>query len=93
MAYAVLFVPAAARQLQKLDPGAQRRIRLAIDGLAKSPRPPGYKKLSTTADAYRLRVSDYRILYEITDRKLLVLENDPAKFVSDVIGEELASSV
>lgn len=73
MAYAVFILPAAARQLEKLEAGARRRIRLAIDGLAEAPRPSGCKKLSASENAYRIRVGDYRVLYEIEDRRLVVL--------------------
>ena len=73
MAHNVFIVPAAARQLEKLEAGARRRIRLAIDALGKTPRPSGCKKLSATDNAYRIRVGDYRVLYEIEDRRLVVL--------------------
>ena len=73
MAHNVFIVPAAARQLEKLEAGARRRIRLAIDALGETPRPSGCKKLSATENAYRIRVGDYRVLYEIQDRRLVVL--------------------
>jgi len=73
MGYAVFIAPAAARQLEKLESGARRRVRLAIDALAEAPRPNGCKKLSATENAYRIRVGDYRVLYEIEDRRLVVL--------------------
>ena len=38
-----------------------------------APRPSGCKKLSATENAYRIRVGDYRVLYEIQDRRLVVL--------------------
>jgi mRNA interferase RelE/StbE len=41
--------------------------------LAADPRPPGCKKLADSTDFYRIRVSDYRMLYEIRDRAVLVL--------------------
>jgi len=44
-----------------------------IDSLAEDPRPPGAEKLSGSENAYRVRVGDYRILYEITDQVLLVV--------------------
>ena len=73
MAYAVFIIPAAARQLEKLDAAARRRIRRAIDALAETPRPNGCKKLSATENAYRIRVGDYRVLYQAEDRRLVVL--------------------
>ena len=41
MTYRIEVAPAAARQLRKLDPSAQRRIHAAIELLAEQPRPSG----------------------------------------------------
>ena len=46
-------------------------IRAAIDSLADVPRPAGCKKL-TDRPAWRIRVRDYRVLYEIDDRVIRV---------------------
>ena len=45
---------------------------LAIKALAKVPRPPGCKKLSGR-EAWRIRVGNYRIIYEIDDKESTVL--------------------
>jgi len=42
------------------------QIREAVVALADAPRPPGARKL-TGYEGYRVRVGDYRILYEIDD--------------------------
>jgi mRNA interferase RelE/StbE len=55
------------------DAGLLQRLRRAIDSLADSPRPSGCVKLSGSADLYRLRVGDYRIIYQIRDAVLVVL--------------------
>jgi mRNA interferase RelE/StbE len=44
-----------------------------INALADNPRPPGVQKLSAEDNVYRLRAGDYRVLYQIVDRQLLVL--------------------
>ena len=45
----------------------------AIDGLAENPRPDGVKKLKgSEEDLYRIRVGDYRIIYEVYDIRLIV---------------------
>jgi mRNA interferase RelE/StbE len=41
--------------------------------LSADPRPTGCKKLAGSPDYYRIRVSDYRVLYEVRDRDVLVL--------------------
>jgi mRNA interferase RelE/StbE len=54
------------------DAKLKRRISAAIDTLAVMPRPPGCVKLSGEDNTWRLRVGDYRILYEIHSGRLLV---------------------
>jgi mRNA interferase RelE/StbE len=51
----------------------QARIRARVDALATNPRPAGAKKLKSRDELWRIRVGDYRIVYEIRDRVLLVL--------------------
>lgn len=58
------------------DQGLYRRLRTAIDSLAEDPRPAGCVKLTGSADLFRLRVGDYRILYQVQDRVLVVLVVD-----------------
>ncbi len=72
-AYSVELAPAAVRQLRKLDPRAQRRVQAAIELLADEPRPAGAVKLAGGEGEWRVRTGDYRIVYEIRDRVLLVL--------------------
>ena len=62
----------AHRQIRKLPAQTQDRINNAIAGLAGNPRPPGVKKL-TVRDGYRIRVGDYRVLYQIGDSKRVVI--------------------
>ena len=73
MAYAVEFSPSAAREFRKLAPEVQRRLSPHIDSLAQDPRRSGAKKLMGREDLWRIRVGDYRIVYEVRDRTLVVL--------------------
>jgi mRNA interferase RelE/StbE len=73
VAYTVQVLPSAQRQLAKLDPPIRKRIAAAIDSLADDPRPAGAKKLQGGETTWRVRVGDYRILYDIHDRQALVL--------------------
>ena len=73
MAYAVEFSPSAEREFRKLARQIQRNLRPRIDALANQPRPTGAKKLKGRDDLWRIRVGDYRIVYEIQDRILVVL--------------------
>lgn len=73
-AYSVVLAPAAKRELKKItDRAALRRIGAAIDALEQNPRPAGSTMLKdSTSSAYRIRAGDYRILYTINDRVLVV---------------------
>lgn len=73
MTYHIDLAPAAVRQLRKLDPVARRRIQAAVELLATDPRPAGAKKLLGGEDEWRVRTGDYRIIYQIHDRQLLIL--------------------
>jgi mRNA interferase RelE/StbE len=46
-------------------------LKSAIFSLAENPRPNGYRKLKGRP-GYRLRVADYRIIYDIIDNDLIV---------------------
>ncbi|MEN0085769.1 MAG: type II toxin-antitoxin system RelE/ParE family toxin [Leifsonia sp.] len=70
--YTVEFTTAAAREVRNLDPHIRRRILMAVTELEADPRPAGVKKLSGYDDAWRIRIGDYRALYEIVDDTVLV---------------------
>ncbi len=73
MTYRVEVAPCALRQLRKIDPPARRRVQAAIELLAEQPRPGGAKKPGGGEGEWRVRTGDYRIVYAIHDRVLLVL--------------------
>jgi mRNA interferase RelE/StbE len=70
--YTVEFTTTAARELRKLDPQIRRRLLDAIETLGDDPRPHGARKLVGYDDAWRIRVGDYRVLYEVFDEAVLV---------------------
>jgi mRNA interferase RelE/StbE len=71
MAYRVVLRRQAIKALEEIDEPFYSRIKTALYGLADDPRPPGYKKIKGR-EGYRIRVANYRILYEIVDQVLLV---------------------
>jgi len=71
MKYTVLIERYAQKQILKLDKKVIPVIKSAIESLADNPRPYGYKKLKGE-DAYRIRVGDYRIIYEINDYTIII---------------------
>jgi mRNA interferase RelE/StbE len=73
LAYRVEFTPRAARDFKSLDGSVRGRITQRIDSLANNPYPSGIKKIEGEEELYRLRVGDYRILYQVKKQRLLVL--------------------
>ena len=71
--YTIEFKPSADKSLKRLPAEVQRRIVAATERLAANPRPVGAVKLVGEQRTYRVRVGDYRIVYDIHDDKLLVL--------------------
>lgn len=67
-AYSLEIKRSAGKELEKVEPLAQRRRIVArIRALAAEPRPPGAEKLAGQAERFRLRQGPWRILYEIDD--------------------------
>lgn len=72
MIYEVKFTKGARKLFRKLPQELQARIQSKIDDLAIEPRPDGVKKLQGEENSYRIRVGEYRIVYEIYDDILLI---------------------
>ena len=73
MPYRIEFTNRAAKELKALDKATVKRIAARIDALAQNPRPASSKLLETADRLYRIRVGDYRIIYQVEDRTVLVL--------------------
>lgn len=72
MTYSIDFSKVARKQFKKLPLDVQVRIQNKINELAIEPRPNGVKKLQAEENSYRIRVGDYRVIYDIFDNVLLV---------------------
>lgn len=70
--YEVRLARRAVRSLEDLQRRDQQRIRAAIDLLAENPRPPSCVALQGEVGVYRVRVGEYRIVYEVLDQVLVV---------------------
>ena len=70
--FELAFKKSVAKDLRTLPKQDVRRIMGRIRSLAETPRPPGCEKLSGQ-ERYRVRQGVYRIVYEIQDRRLVVL--------------------
>lgn len=71
MPYTLNFSKQAAKELERINEPFYSNIKKAIIDLTQNPRPQGYKKLKGR-DGYRIRTGDYRIIYDIFDKELVV---------------------
>lgn len=69
--YHVVIEKQAQKQLAKISPPHYQSIAEALQNLATNPRPQGYKKLKGRP-SFRIRVGDYRVIYNIDDNILTV---------------------
>ena len=70
--YELVFRKSVAKDFRQIPNEDVARILERIRALADDPRPPGCEKLSGL-ERYRIRQGVYRIVYEVQDRRLLVL--------------------
>ena len=66
MSYKLFILPRAAKELDKLHGKSFERAKKAIEKLASEPRGAACRKLRGR-DGWRLRVGDYRVVFEIDD--------------------------
>jgi len=71
MAYTIEFRSKVLKALVKINEPNYSAIKKEIYNLSENPRPQGYRKLKGRK-GYRIRVGDYRVIYEILDNVLLV---------------------
>ena len=65
--------PPAEQQLHALAKPLRKLLVKRLHALRTSPRPPGVTKLQGGNHLYRVHEGDYRIIYAIRDKDLLVL--------------------
>ena len=65
--YALLLRSSAEKDLRKLPRTILERLHTKILTLREEPRPHGALKLGGNLEGWRVRVGDYRILYQIDD--------------------------
>jgi mRNA interferase RelE/StbE len=63
--YRIEWKASALRELKGIDKQVVPRIVAAVASLSDEPFPPGARKLQGTEHTYRIRVGDYRVLYEV----------------------------
>ncbi len=70
--YSIQWKASAAKELKKLPRDIIKRILTAIADLATVPRPDGIRKLVGSESTYRIRVGEYRVVYNIFDDRLVI---------------------
>jgi mRNA interferase RelE/StbE len=73
VSYTIHYRASVKRDMRQLDAETGRRMDKAILALADNPRPSGCVKLSGPSRLWRIRVGNYRVVYEIEDDRLIVL--------------------
>ena len=73
MSYRVIIPKPVQKQLNNLPSKTRLRWLAEIRLLKDNPRPDGVKKLKGYENTYRIRVRNYRVIYEIKDREAIVL--------------------
>ncbi|MBU0494420.1 MAG: type II toxin-antitoxin system RelE/ParE family toxin [Chloroflexi bacterium] len=70
--YTITFARSARKELERLSSRVVRRVFPAIEALARDPRPLGCRKLQGVENLWRVRVGDYRVIYQVLDDELVV---------------------
>jgi mRNA interferase RelE/StbE len=71
--YEVRLTRSARKELGAVDSRHDRsQLVTAMERLASNPRPVGSVKLATSESTYRIRVGNYRVIYEVLDKLLVV---------------------
>ena len=70
--YKIEWKLSAKKELKKLTKEAISRIVNAVKNLSSEPRPAGSRKLQGSENLYRVRVGDYRVVYSVEDKVLLI---------------------
>jgi len=71
--YVVLLESRAEKELKSLPQGVLKRVDIKLQALSLNPRPRGVTKLKgKESEGWRLRIGDYRLLYQIDDKDNVV---------------------
>lgn len=73
MIYAISFSREAAKTFRRIHPQDAQRLKVAIAALATDPRPQGSVVLKGGSGELRIRVGDYRVVYDVIDDELVIL--------------------
>jgi mRNA interferase RelE/StbE len=70
--YSIEWKRSAVKELKALPKEMIERVVEAVEQLADEPYPVGVKKLVGTEHTYRIREGNYRVIYDVLEKKLIV---------------------
>ncbi|PZN73294.1 MAG: type II toxin-antitoxin system RelE/ParE family toxin [Candidatus Methylumidiphilus alinenensis] len=70
--YKLIWKRSAEKELRRIPQDAIARLLALAESLTDNPLPTGYKKLVGTEETYRVRSGDYRLVYEVRDKQLII---------------------
>jgi mRNA interferase RelE/StbE len=73
VSYTIRFERTALKDLKKFPGNIVKSLWKELDALKSNPRPHGCKKLKGTDYLFRIRVGNYRIIYQVQETDLIVL--------------------
>jgi mRNA interferase RelE/StbE len=73
MTYTIKFRPAVEKDMRTLPQKEIKRIKRKIDALAENLPEPAITKMKGNNNFHKIRVGDYRIIYEINNDTLVIL--------------------
>ncbi len=70
--YQIIVRPRAKKALARIPRDFQIRIAQSLRELADNPRPPRCRRLAFGHDIYRIRIGEYRVVYQVDDADRIV---------------------
>mgnify|MGYP006116815989 CR=1 FL=1 len=70
--YQIEWKKSALRELKRIDRQDVPRVIAAVDSLSTQPLPDGVRKLHGSQRSYRIRVGNYRVIYELYESRLVI---------------------
>lgn len=71
--YRISFKPSVEKDLRRLLPSVRERVADRIEELVNDPFPRGATKLAGAEHLWRIRVGDYRVIYEVDQNDQVVV--------------------
>ena len=70
--YSIQFTSSSAKEIEALPAFEVTKIFSKIESLNENPKPHGTKKLKGKASLWRIRFGNYRVVYSILEKKLII---------------------